>query len=98
MGEYQVGSQPATAFAIAALSSALNEQRAQEKSRHEAGFLHRANVLLVVEIRKLFQTGLLACLFWFLRRHGPREMANHNVIPNLLFGLLRRQVRLLHTR
>jgi hypothetical protein len=45
MGQYQAGSQPAAALAIAALSSALKEQRAQKKkSRRFAGFFYRANV------------------------------------------------------
>ena len=44
----------------------------------------------------MFQSRLLATLFWFLRGHRARVVAYHHVIANLLFRLLRYQMCLPH--
>src|SRR5580765_2644939 len=48
--------------------------------------------LLIFQIRKVFQAGLLSCLLLLLRGYRAREMADDNVIADRVFRLLRDQV------
>lgn len=89
MGEHQTGSaQTDAAFALAIADK-------KEKPALSTGwFLQFCN--LVFQVRKMFQSCLLASLFWLLCWGRSRVLAYYHVIANLFFRLLGHQVRLPH--